>query len=187
MVDYVSSAQNKHGIRAVACVYYNYKQQDSQSTLAVFRSLICQLFNQLPECWQVVEDLFNRHMNGTTQPNLEELLEVFESINEPQTVLLTIDALDEAENSARESLLKQMKMLTKLPIRVFLTSRPDIDLKELKEQALIIDVTASEEDMRYYARARLEESSAVQDILEGQSQAIISDIADMVVSQASGM
>src|ERR1700727_130856 len=110
------------GIRAVACVYYNYKQQDSQSTLAVFRSLICQLFNQLPECWQVVEDLFNRHMNGTTQPNLEELLEVFESINEPQTVLLTIDALDEAENSARESLLKQMKMLTKLPIRVFLTS-----------------------------------------------------------------
>ena len=126
-------------------------------------------------------------MNGTTQPNLEELLEVFESINEPQTVLLTIDALDEAENSARESLLKQMKMLTKLPIRVFLTSRPDIDLKELKEQALIIDVTASEEDMRYYARARLEESSAVQDILEGQSQAIISDIADMVVSQASGM
>jgi hypothetical protein len=126
-------------------------------------------------------------MNGTTQPNLEELLEVFKSINEPQTVLLTIDALDEAESSTRESLLKQMKMLTKLPIRVFLTSRPDIDLKELKEQALIIDVTASEEDMRYYARARLEESSAVQDILEGQSQAIISDIADMVVSQASGM
>jgi hypothetical protein len=88
VVDYTSSSNNAHGIRAAAHIYYNYKEQNSQSTPAVLGNIIYQLLNQLTELWPFVVELYQRHANGATKPMLKELLKIFSLVEQPENVLL---------------------------------------------------------------------------------------------------
>jgi hypothetical protein len=71
-------------------------------------------------------------------------------------------------------------------MRIFLTSRPDVNIRELTKQTLAIRVTASETDLRNYACKHLRENANVLDMLDEDKEALIPEIADLIVSQASG-
>lgn len=110
-----------------------------------------------------------------------------ENLKGTEHILLAIDALDEAGTFARESLVRQLAKLAKLPMRIFLTSRPDVDITGLTQKTLAVRVTASETDLRSYAYKHLCENSNVLDMLDENKEALIPDITDLIVSQASGM
>lgn len=187
VVDYVSSPDSGHGIRAVAFTYFNYKQQNSQNTLNVLGDITCQLLLQLPNVWGPVKELFKHHKNGATQPTVDELIRILNEVDEPDHILLAFDALDEAGSGTRDSLIQHIQEFAKLPMRIFLTSRPDVELRILKEYILPVKVSAIDADLIRYARKRLQENSSVQCMLDGHSEAIITEIVNLIVSQARGM
>jgi hypothetical protein len=72
------------------------KQQELQTTEAVFSDIIRQLLIQLPELWTPVEKLFEHRSSDASPPTLNEPIEIFEDIESTEHILLAIDALDEA-------------------------------------------------------------------------------------------
>ena len=72
-------------------------------------------------------------------------------------------------------------------MRVFLTSRPDVDIRILRKHALVVKVSASDADLTQYARKHLQDNSNIQRMLEESSDGVMNKIIDLIVSRASGM
>ena len=150
-------------------------------------SLLSQLLAKLPELWTQLDKLYESCEKLQSRPTLEDALDILLHIKNPSEVIFAIDALDEASVPCRDQLLQHLNKLAEVGFRILLTSRPDVNLRQLRSHSIIINITAQKEDLEVYTTQRLQESMNVQDILEGYGESVIRQLVDLVISHAAGM
>jgi hypothetical protein len=141
----------------------------------------------LPELWPQLDKLYESYEKIPRRPELEDTLGILLSIKAPRKVMFAIDALDEASDSCRDQLLQHLNKLAEVGFRILLTSRPDVNLRQLQNRSIVMDITAQKEDLEIYATKRLQESMNVQDILEGYGESVIKQLVELIVANAAGM
>jgi len=171
----------------VAYFSFNYKHQDSQNVEVVLYSLLSQLLAKPLELWTQLDKLYESCEKLQSRPTLDDAHDILLHIKIPSGVIFAIDALDEASVPCRDQLLQHLNKLAEVGFCILLTSRPDVNLRQLRSHSIVIDITAQKEDLKVYTTQRLQESMNVQDILEGYGESVIRQLVDLVISHAAGM
>jgi hypothetical protein len=120
-------------------------------------------------------------------PSLEDTIQTLLGIQEPAKVILVFDALDEASTKTRDGLLQYLVKLAQTGFRIFVTSRPDVQLKQVRDLTNRMDLTANKEDLRLYAKSCFQDSANVQDILDDQFIDISDQLVELIIERAGGM
>jgi len=186
-VEYISINTGRYTLSDIAYVYLNYKQQERQSATSVLSSFTAQLLNQVPSLEGPLKALYEKCDHGKKNPEKEDLLCILSDLLISKRVMVAIDALDEASIMTRTDLLTQLLKLTKEGLLVFVTLRPDVDLRIIANNAQIMDVAARNSDLTIYAQEHLMKSAEVLDILDSNLEEIVPKIIDGILAHAAGM
>ena len=132
------------GSAFLAYFYFDFKDTAKQDTRALLSSLLVQLSDQSDIFCGALFYLYSTHKQGSEQPNddslarcLKDLLTMIRHV----PIYIIIDALDECPNdlgipSSREKVLELVKELVELRhpnLRIFITSRPEFDIRSTLE------------------------------------------------------
>lgn len=141
----------------VASVYCNYKQQESQSTLAILESILQQIVMVRPTIPEMIRDFHHQHKLKGTRPSLQNVSAILSSQTCTfKNVFVVVDAIDElsVSNPTRESLLDELRTLQPY-VHLLVTSRPSVGALEVFDNALVVEIRAAELDVSTYCLARL--------------------------------
>jgi hypothetical protein len=162
-------AMCKAGDASMAYFYFDFRDYNKQS----LHDLVSSLFNQLSahsgsRC-AILSDLYSAHDLGKRQPSdniLVECLKRMLTLPDQCPTYLIIDALDESSNtsgipSPREKVLQLVKELVELylpELRICVTSRPEVDIREALEpltsgQVSLHDQSGQRHDIADYVRS----------------------------------
>jgi hypothetical protein len=134
----------KAGKASMAYFYFDFRDANKQGLRDLVLSLLTQLSARSgPRCG-ILSDLYLAHDDGKIQPSdgiLVECLKQMLTLPDERPTYLIIDALDESSNtsgipSPRERVLRLVKELVELGLpnlRMCVTSRPEIDIREVLE------------------------------------------------------
>ena len=136
----------KAGRAAMAYFYFDFRDANKQRLRDLVPSLLTQLSSCSGPCCDILSDLYSAHDEGKNQPSdgdlakcLKQMLTLLATDQRP--TYLIIDALDESPNtsgipSPREKVLWFVKELVELRLpnlRICITSRPEIDIRDVLE------------------------------------------------------
>ena len=133
----------KAGQASMCYFYFDFRDIHKQHWHDLVRSLLTQLSNRLDPCCDFLSRLYKAHENGGQQPSdgsLEKALKEMLALHE-RPIYLIIDALDECSNtsgipSSRERVLVLLKDFVELrlpDLHICITSRPEIDIRNVLE------------------------------------------------------
>src|SRR5260221_3599973 len=133
----------KAGQASMCYFYFDFRDIRKQHWHDLVRSLLTQLSNRSGPCCDILSRLYEEHDNGAQQPSdgsLEQSLKEMLTLHE-RPIYLMIDALDECSNtsgipSSRERVLVLLKDLVELHLpnlHICVTSRPEIDIRDVLE------------------------------------------------------
>ena len=159
----------KAGNASMAYFYFDFRDVDKQG----FRDLVLSLLIQLsarsgPRC-DVLSELYLAHDEGKNQPSDSMLLECLKqmlTLPDQLPTYLIIDALDESPNtsgipSPRERVLQLVKELVDLHLpnlRICVTSRPEVDIRDVLEsltsfRVSLHDQSGQKQDIEDYVKS----------------------------------
>ncbi len=168
----------------VAHLYFDYRNQEYQSTANMLASLLKQLAIPKAELPKPILELHQRLNSQEKRPQQQEIEDaLLLTCQDYDRVFIIIDALDECDvRTHRKHFLKSLETLrTKSSSRIFITSRPyPDDIKKSLESAPQIIISADDEDLQRYISRELDNSDNLEVIDEELREKII-----MVVSQAA--
>ena len=140
------------GEASMAYFYFDFRNANKQGLRDVVPSLLNQLSaRSTPRC-DILSDLYVVHDRGKKQPSDSALIKCLKdmlTLPDQQPIYLVMDALDESPNasgfpSAREGVLELVKGLADLRhpnLRICVTSRPEIDIKDVLEPLTLLRVS----------------------------------------------
>jgi hypothetical protein len=154
---------------SIAYFYFDFRDADKQGLRDMITSLITQLSARSgPRC-DILSDLYSAHDEGKKQPSdsrLAECLKKMLMLPDHRPTYLIIDALDESPNtsgipSPRERVLQLVKELVELrlpDLHIFVTSRPEIDIRDILEplksrQVSLHDQSGQKQDIVDYVKS----------------------------------
>jgi hypothetical protein len=162
-------AMNKAGEASMAYFYFDFRDANKQG----LRDLVLSLLTQLsaysgPRC-DILSNLYLTHDEGKKQPSdtmLTECLKEMLTLPDQFPTYLVIDALDESPDtsgipSPRERMLQLVKELVELrlpDLRICVTSRPEIDIRNVLEpltsgRVSLHDQTGQKQDIVDYVKS----------------------------------
>ena len=153
----------------MAYFYFDFRNSGKQGLQDLVRSLLTQLSaHSAPRC-DTLRKLYSAHDEGKNQPgdsDLTECLKQMLTLPGQCPTYLIIDALDESSNSPgipspREKVLQLVKELAELclpNLRICVTSRPEIDIRNVLEpltsrRVSLHDQSGQKEDIADYVRS----------------------------------
>ena len=153
----------------MAYFYFDFRDADKQGLHDLVHSLLTQLSARSgPRC-DIISDLYSAHDQGKNQPNdsiLTKCLKEMLTLPDQRPTYLIIDALDESPNapgipSPRERVLQLLEELINLSLpnlHICVTSRPEIDIRNVLEpltsrRVSLHDQTGQKEDIADYIRS----------------------------------
>jgi hypothetical protein len=138
----------------IACLYSNYRRQHEQNLEDLFASLLKQFIQEQPSIPDSVKTLYDRHRDKRTRPSLDEILGILQTVAAAYSrVFIIVDALDECQisNGCRQRLLSGLfNLQAKCGASLFATSRPISSIEKEFKGSLMLEIRASEEDVRRY-------------------------------------
>jgi hypothetical protein len=153
----------------MAYFYFDFRDVNKQGFRDLIVSLLTQLSTPLGRRFDVLLDLYSTHYEGKNQPSDSDLAECLKAMLTPPDQLptyLIIDALDESPNtsgipSPRERVLHLLEELVdlRLPnLRICVTSRPEIDIRDVLEpltsrRVSLHDETGQKQDIEDYVKS----------------------------------
>ena len=157
------------GQASLAYFYFDFRDEKKKQDIRNFlTSLLVQLSAYSSPCCEIMCRIYSAHGKGTQQPSNDALtncLREMLSVTAQQPVYLIIDALDECPDSSgmptpREDVLNLLEdlILLGLPhLRICVTSRPEIDIKNvlgpLASSAVSLhDESGQQQDISDYVR-----------------------------------
>jgi hypothetical protein len=157
------------GQASMAYFYFDFRNANKQCLRDLLPSLLTQLSaRSSPRC-DILSKLYSGHDNGRKQPSdsvLTKCLEEMLALADQRPIYLIMDALDESPitsgiPSARERVLQLLKELVELGLpnlRICVTSRPEIDIRNAIEpltslRVSLHDQTGQKEDIADYVRS----------------------------------
>lgn len=137
----------------VVYVYCNYKAQIDQNVADLLAAILKQLVQARPSIAEPVEHLHKHHAKKGTKPSLEEIFKALQSVlKNYSSVYFAIDALDECSNRAtrRQFLAKLRDLQRGTDLRLLATSRWIPDIVDEFDEALMLEVRASDGDVKQF-------------------------------------
>jgi ankyrin repeat protein len=138
----------------IVYLYCNFRRQYEQKLKDLFASLLKQFIQERPSIPDSVEILYRRHKDKRTRPSLDESLGVLQSVAATYSrVFIIVDALDECQISdgCRQKFLSGLfNLQAKCGANLLVTSRPISSIEKEFEGNAILQIRASEEDVRSY-------------------------------------
>ena len=130
------------GSASMSYFYFDFRDANKQNLDDLVRSLLTQLSARSDPHCDVLSCLYESHDSGTKQPSddlLTQSLKQMLSIPDQRKIYLVIDALDECPDSSgipspRERVLLLLKELVELNLsnlHICVTSRPEIDIRDV--------------------------------------------------------
>lgn len=143
----------------IAYIYCNYKRQETQTTIDLLAAVLKQLVQECPLYGGPVAVLHERHADRRTRPSLDEICSALRSVltNYSKTYII-IDALDECKDSdgTRRKLLTTLRNLrTRTDVRLLVTSRFVTRIEQLFQGSPMLEIKASEKDVKRYVAGQL--------------------------------
>jgi hypothetical protein len=143
----------------IAYIYYNFRRQDEQKAVSLLASLLRQLSQERPPIADSVKTLYDYHKAKQTRPSLDEISAVLQSVAAAYSrVFIIVDALDECQISdgCRQRFLSGLfNLQVKCGINLFATSRPILSIEKEFEGNTMLEIRASEEDVRRYLEGHM--------------------------------
>lgn len=165
----------------VAHLYFDYRDQDYQSTENMLASLLKQLAIPLRELPKATFELYQRLKGKQRRPQQPELEQALLLIcQDYDRVFFIIDALDECDtNRHRKAFLKALETFrTNSSPSIFITSRsyPD-DIKKFLESSPQIIIGADNEDLQRYIQREIGNSDNADVINEEFRKEIVKTVS----------
>jgi hypothetical protein len=165
----VIEAMCEAGNASMAYFYFDFRDANKQRLRDLLSSLLTQLSaHSGPRC-DILSNLYSAHDLGKKQPSdsiLAECLKKMLTISDQHPTYLIIDALDESPStsgipSPRETVLQLLEELANLPftdLRICVTSRPEIDIRNVLEpltsrRVSLHDQSGQRQDIADYVRS----------------------------------
>ena len=158
----------KAGNASMAYFYFDFRDANKQGFRDLILSLLTQLSVRSGRC-DILSDLYSAHDEGKNQPSdaiLAECLKEMLTLPDQCPTYLIIDALDESPNttgilSPRERVLQLVKELVELrysKLRICVTSRPEVDIRDVLEsltscRVSLHDQSGQKEDIVDYVKS----------------------------------
>jgi hypothetical protein len=157
------------GQASMAYFYFDFRDVSKQGLRDLLRSLLTQLSAcPGPRC-DILSELYLSHDRGKNQPSDNKLAECLKSmlaLPDQHPTYLIIDALDESPNTSgisshRETVLQLLKELVNLSLtnlHICVTSRPEIDIRNVLEpltsrRVSLHDQSGQKDDVADYVRS----------------------------------
>ena len=171
-----SSAIIKHvislrdsGNASLAYFFFDFRDKDKkQNVRDLLASLLTQLSAYSDPCCKVIFRLHSIHGKGAQQPSIDTLINCLTEMLKVvahQPVYVIMDAVDECPDdisekpTPRERVLSLVEDLARLqlPLHICVTSRPEVDIKEVLEPLAyctvsLHDETGQQKDISDYVR-----------------------------------
>lgn len=170
--------------------YCHYGETERQTTLSIIGTLLKQLSMRCNTMDLPMISIFDNNMSlnlKTSEVSFTTALSRFEK------VFIVVDALDECSEEERKSVImlftRQLR-LTGTQVKVFLTSRPENDLRQLllDNNSHQIDANDTAKDIMPFVKAAVDDLIKSKALLGGNvSSALRYDLVRAITSQADGM
>ena len=178
-------------------IYCDYKDRARQTTAGLLANVVKQQVLQLKKLPSEVKSLYEKNPSSVSVDDYTRLLSSFSK--HFRRFFILVDALDEhLANDDEESVL-ELKLLNEIlalqtqtksgtHFSIFLTSRKIPIIEKKLEEALRIEILATNEDIEAYTRARIGDDSKFRFAREVQRNPSLGDaIVSTVVQKAHGM
>ncbi|KAL7936459.1 ankyrin repeat-containing domain protein [Trichoderma chlorosporum] len=171
---------------AIVCIYCDYKDPRTRSEIEIMSSIIRQLAEQCKPLPLAVKVFRDKYFEKRTDPSSEERLSLIKTLSQlfDQTYVF-VDALDECPEENRDELLNLLKEMEPY-IRLFTTSRPNIDISSTFDALSEIKVEAHEADIRAYLEYRIEKLNKMRRLMTRDPH-LKDDIIKSLLIKANGM
>ena len=159
----------KAGNASMAYFYFDFRNAGKQGLQDLVRSLLTQLSAHSAAHCDILSNLYSDRDKGKNQPgdnDLTECLKEMLALPDQLPTYLIMDALDESPNapgipSPREKVLRLVEELVELclsNLRICVTSRPEIDIRNVLEpltsrRVSLHDQSGQKEDIADYVRS----------------------------------
>ena len=149
-------AMQKAGLASLAFFYCDFKDDRKKELRGLLLSLLVQLYHQSDSYFDILSNFYEQHDKGSRPPSddaLAECLKGLLSCPGLAPVYLVVDGLDECPNpsvvrSPRSEVLAFIKELVKkqiLNLRICVTSRPELDIKDVLDPLIFRSVSLHDE------------------------------------------
>ena len=174
---------------AVGYFYFDFNNEEKQSSRKAIRSLLFQFAQQVPNSLQALEQLYHKCGKGQQQPAEDAIRSLLQgTMDRIESKYIIVDALDECTD--REDLLTIFCDLvdSKLKgLRVMATSRRERDIEEklepIADHNINIQSAVVDKDIQVYVRDRL----AIDSKLKKWPQSVRDEITTVMMKKANGM
>lgn len=171
----------------IAYIYYNFRREDSQKAEDLLASLLKQLAQSRPSLPNSVKSLHDRHKDKWMRPSFCEVSRTLQSVTALYSrVFVIVDALDEYQlnhGCLTRFLLEISDLQTKYTVNFFATWRIIPEITEKFIGSMVLEVRASEQDVRRYVDGNLPHLLS----FTGRSPDLQEEIKTGIVKAANGM
>ena len=149
-------SMRKAGLASLAFFYCDFREDQKKDLRGLLSSLLVQLCHQSDSYCDVLSEFYLEHAKGSRHPSDDALSRCLTNLLKlpglPQ-VYIIVDALDECPNtfaipSHRSKVLSLLEELIKSQIpnlRICVTSRPEIDIKDVLDSLILRSVSLHEQ------------------------------------------
>ena len=173
---------------AVVYVYCDYANTQTFSVESLLGSMVRQLITQVSDADMVAE--LRKFVNQPARNrNLtkEDLSSWFEHLSRNfDVVYILVDALDECPEICRGTLLTRLQKFSEKNMRVFLTSRLNINVEDRIPRAIRTEISATDHDITAFVESKIDESSRLAGFTARDPE-LKEHIVNRIISQAAGM
>ena len=159
------------GNASMAYFYFDFRDANKQDLCDLLSSLLTRLSASSGPCCDILLDLYSTHGEGRNRPSdstLVECLKKMLTLPHQRPIYLIIDAIDESPSisesgiaSPRETVLQLLEELDNLSLtnlRICVTSRPEIDIRNVLEpltslRVSLHDQSGQSKDISDYVRS----------------------------------
>ncbi len=157
------------GQASMGYFYFDFRDTDKQHWRDLVSSLLTQLSTFSGPCFDILSRLHSDHQSGTRQPSDDSLtrcLKEMVTILDQRPTYLIMDAVDECSNisgipTSRKRVLQLLKDLVNLQLpnlHICVTSRPEVDIRDVLEpltsrRVSLHDQSGQKKDIEDYVRS----------------------------------
>lgn len=174
---------------ALAFFYFNRTDKERNSDLDCLRSLVRQLSTSARSSGQMqpsLKTLYNSLQRDGRDLNRDLCnKQLVESMNLFPRTTIVLDALDECDKSGRQKLIKilvELMEISNCPLQVFISSRPDGDIKKAFHDrvSLEVGVADNQDDIAKYIDDKIKgiENDCWEDIPEELKDEVVSTLKE---------